>query len=414
MTAEVHWNTAWSIEEGVTRVTRLYETTFGEAPAGVWQAPGRVNLIGEHTDYNGGVAMPIALPHRTFAAMSPREDMIVRLVSAQEPGVREVDLTKVGPHDSDKAVEGWPAYVVGVAWALREAGYDAVRGFDVAIDSCVPFGAGLSSSAALECAVAVGINDLFRLDLAGSAEEPNDTGRKTLVEACIRAENDVAGANTGGLDQAASLRCLEGHALFLNCRNGEVEKVPFDLASQGLALLVTDTRAPHSLSDGQYNERRSCCESAARNIGVDFLADVEDGEAALCALSDPTEVKRARHVIGEIARTYDAVRAMRRGALRADVLDEIATLFDASHDSLRDDYEVTCRELDLAVDVARSEGAHGARMTGGGFGGSCIAIVDADAVDRVAEAISDAYEREGLAQPHFLMAVPAIPAGRVQ
>ena len=414
MTADVQWNEAWPLTQGAAQVTDLFTKTFGQPPAGVWQAPGRVNLIGEHTDYNGGVAMPIALPHRTYAALSPRDDRTVRLISAQEEGIRQVSLDDVAPASSDHPVEGWPAYVVGVAWALEQAGVEGIRGFDVAIDSCVPFGAGLSSSAALECAVAVGLSDLFDLDLAGTADEPNDEGRQKLVAACIRAENDVAGANTGGLDQAASLRCHEGEALFLDCRTGKTEGVPFDLARQGLALLVIDTRASHSLSDGQYNNRRSCCEDAAKVLGVDLLVDVTDRDAALAKLSDPLQIKRTRHVVDEIARTYAAVDTMRKGDMKGEVLDEVARLFDASHDSLRDDYEVTCPELDLAVNTARAHGSHGARMTGGGFGGSCIAIVEADKVDETAQAIADAYEEAGFRPPHFLLASPAKPAGRVQ
>lgn len=413
MAADVHVVQAWTLEEGARAVTQLFDQTYGHAPAGVWQAPGRVNLIGEHTDYNGGVALPIALPHRTFAAMSPREDRLVRLVSAQERGPREVDLDAVGPVGSDSAVDGWPAYVVGVAWALEQAGVEGIRGFDLAIDSCVPFGSGLSSSAALECAVAVGLDALFDLGLAGDADAPDDEGRQRLVAACIRAENDVAGANTGGLDQAASLRCRRGEALFLDCRTGHVEGVPFDLAGEGLALLVTDTRAPHSLSDGQYNARRATCEAGAAALGVAVLADITDRDRALAQLHDPTQVKRVRHVVDEIARTYAAVEAMRSGPMSGDNLERVAALFDASHDSLRDDYEVTCPELDLAVEIARSLGAHGARMTGGGFGGSCIAIVDADRVDETMAAICEAYASKGFAAPQFLLATPEAPAGAV-
>ncbi|MBD3690130.1 galactokinase [Nanchangia anserum] len=414
MGADVYFTEAWTQTEGAQRVRTLFENSYGAQPAGVWQAPGRVNLIGEHTDYNGGVALPIALPHRTYAAMSPREDRTIRLVSAQDDGgIREVSLDEIGPADSAHRVEGWPAYVAGVAWALEQAGVEGIRGFDLAIDSCVPFGSGLSSSAALECAVAVGLDALFELGLAGSAEEPNDEGRKTLVAACIRAENDVAGANTGGLDQAASLRCREGEALFLDCRTGRTEGVPFDLAAEGLALLVTDTRAPHSLADGQYNERRATCEAAAAELGVDVLADVTDRDAAIEKLDDETQVKRVRHVVDEIERTYACIDALRSGPLRGDVLDQVATLFDGSHDSLRDDYEVTCPELDTAVDVARAKGAHGARMTGGGFGGSCIAIVAADQVDEIARAIAEAYAEAGFNAPQFLLASPSLPAGAV-
>ena len=262
------WTPAWDRAEGERRARDLFVATYGAAPDGVWSAPGRVNLIGEHTDYNGGLALPIALPHRTYAAVARRADDVVRLVSAQEPsGVREVRLADAAPG----AVGGWAAYVVGVAWALREAGH-AVGGFDLAIDSCVPFGAGLSSSAALEASVAVALDALHGLGLAGTVDAAgaatDDAGRATLADVCVRAENEMAGAPTGGMDQAASLRARAGHALLLDCRDGAVRHVPFDLAAHGLALLVVDTRAEHSHVDGEYAQRRAACEEAARRLGV--------------------------------------------------------------------------------------------------------------------------------------------------
>ncbi len=398
---------AWSSDEGASRVRTLFDATFDatfdESPDGVWSAPGRVNLIGEHTDYNGGLCLPIALPHRTFVALRARQDETVRLVSAQEASrVVSVDLGAVAPG----TVRGWAAYAAGVAWALRQDGL-AVHGFDAAVDSCVPYGAGLSSSAALESAFAVALSGVFGLGLAGADD---DRGRARLAAACVRAENEIAGAPTGGMDQAASLRCLQGHALLLDCLDGSVGQEPFDLAARGLALLVVDTRAEHQLADGQYWARRATCEQAATALGVATLREVDDLPAALATLDDGTpdgdlRVRRVRHVVTEIARVEQFV-----GLLRAGRLDEVGPAMDASHASLRDDYEVSCRELDLAVDTARAVGALGARMTGGGFGGSAIALVRAGTEGTVATAVAAAFAAEGLRAPEFLLALPSAPA----
>ncbi|MDC7122956.1 galactokinase [Cellulomonas fimi] len=402
------WVDAWSPEEGAQRARTLFVTSFDVEPDGVWSAPGRVNLIGEHTDYNGGLCLPIALPHRTYVAVRRRDDDLVRLVSAQDAGrLREVRLADVAPG----TVDGWPSYVVGVAWALREAGR-AVGGFDVAVDSCVPFGAGLSSSAALESAVAVALDATHDLGLAGPSGEPDDAGRARLAAACVRAENEIAGAPTGGMDQAASLRARDGHALLLDCLDGSVRHVPFDLAADGLALLVIDTRAEHALVDGQYAARRAACEAAAARLGVGTLREI-DGDAldgALATLEDGSDdgavqVRRVRHVVREIGRVQDFV-----ALLDADRLRDVGPLMDASHASLRDDYEVSCRELDVAVEAARAAGALGARMTGGGFGGSAIALVEGDAVQAVAAAVDAAFAAEGLHAPAFSVALPGGPA----
>ncbi|WP_315097999.1 galactokinase [uncultured Cellulomonas sp.] len=391
------WLEAWTPGEGADRAAALFRARFETEPDGTWSAPGRVNLIGEHTDYNGGLCLPIALPHRTYAALRRRDDDLVRLVSAQEPaGMRTVDLADVAPG----SVDGWTGYVVGVAWAMREAGH-AVSGFDVAIDSCVPYGAGLSSSAALESSVAVALDAAFDLGLAASAE-----GRAALAALCVRAENEMAGAPTGGMDQAASLRSQEGHALLLDCLDGSVRQVPFDLAAHDLALLVVDTRAEHALVDGQYAARRASCEAAAHRLGVGTLREVSDDprglEWALDKLDDEVEVRRVRHVVNEINRVTWFVALLDAGEVGL-----VGTLMNQSHASLRDDYEVSSRELDLVVDTARAAGAVGARMTGGGFGGSAIALVGADEVDHVAQAVADAFAAEGLRAPAFLLATAA-------
>jgi len=408
------WTEAWGRADGDRRVRDLFAATYGSAPQVVRSAPGRVNLIGEHTDYNGGLALPIALPHRTYAAVAHRDDDVVRLVSAQERSeVHEVRLSDVAPG----TVGGWAAYVAGVAWALRQAGHD-VGGFDVAIDSCVPSGAGLSSSAALEASVAVALDAVHGLRLAGDVDAAgaptDDAGRAVLSALCVRAENEIAGAPTGGMDQAASLRARASNALLLDCRDGSVRHVPFDLATHGLALLVIDTRAAHSHVDGEYAQRRAACEEAARRLGVASLRDVADdprgdGPALASLAGDPDGevlVRRVRHVTSEIARVRAFVDVLGTGDVAA-----VGPLMDASHTSLRDDYEVSCPELDLAVEAVRAAGALGARMTGGGFGGSAIALVEAPAVQHVATAVAGAFAAQGLAAPAFAVAVAGPPAG---
>jgi galactokinase len=377
----------------------LFSSTFGAAPQGVWSAPGRVNLIGEHTDYNAGLCLPIALPQRTYAAVTPRADRRLRMVSAQGDGTVEVSLDEIAPG----LPRGWAAYVAGVPWALTQAGYD-VGGFDVAVDGGVPLGAGLSSSAALECAVGAAVSDLWGLGLLESA-----TGRASLAAACMQAENTIAQAPTGGMDQSAALLAAPGHALLLDCRDHHTEAVPFDLQSHALALLVIDTRAEHALVDGQYAERRTSCERAARELGVSTLREVGIGhlEDRLEALSDPLLRRRARHVITEIARVERAV-----AALRADDFATLGDLFGQSHASMRDDFEISVPELDVAVEASAAAGALGARMTGGGFGGSAIALVSAAQAETVRTRVADAFRDSGFAPPHSFLVTAQGAAAR--
>jgi galactokinase len=391
---------AWADAQGAARAAELFRATFGVEADGVWAAPGRVNLIGEHVDYNGGVCLPMALPQRTFVALRRREDDVVRVVSALAPqDMWSGTLGEVAPG----RVASWVAYAAGPAWALGQDG-STLGGFDAAIDSCVPLGAGLSSSAAIECAVATALDEVFGLGLLAAG----DAGRARLAASCVRAENAVAGAPTGGMDQAASLRCRSGHALLLDARDGSATQVPFDLVGAGLALLVIDTRAEHALVDGQYAARRASCHAAAATLRVGTLREITDLDAALAALDDDVERRRVRHVVTEIARVEDLAGLVRAGRIR-----EIGPLLDASHESLRTDYEVSCAELDVAVDAARDAGALGARMTGGGFGGSAIALVDAGTDETVAEAVAAAFDDRGWTEPGFLLASPSAGAGRV-
>ena len=409
------WADAATPDEGAAQAADLFRDAFGYEPRGVWSAPGRVNIIGEHVDYNGGPCLPIALSHRAYVALSPRQDRTIRLISPQtREAIDVLDLDVIGPKGTPGEVANhWTAYLAGVAWALEQAGYGPLPGFDAALWSCVPLGGGLSSSAALECATAVALDEVCSLGLAGTIEAPNDEGRKVLVDAARAAENQVAGANTGGLDQTASLRCREGHALALDCRDMSTRQVPFDLSAVGLELLVIDTRAKHSLADGQYGSRRADCEESARILGVGQLVDVEDLDEATAALGNERLAARTRHVVSEIARTRAFIELLDEGPLEGTRLAVAGALLNDSHDSLRDDYEVSCEELDVAVEAARGAGAHGARMTGGGFGGSAIALVDADAVTGVAQAVAAAYAERGWEPPHFIRSLPGAPAGRL-
>ncbi len=378
--------------------TELFASTYGVEPEGVWRAPGRVNLIGEHVDYNAGLCLPIALPQSTFAAVRSRDDDRIRLVSAQEPDASwEGTLEEVAPGTPS----GWAGYLAGVLWALRAEGVD-VPGVDVAVDSDVPVGAGLSSSAALECSLGLAVAELVGL-------ETDDEGRARLAAACVRAENEIAMASTGGLDQTASLRSRAGNALLIDCLDHHVEHVPLDLEAAGLALLVCDTRAPHRLVDSEYTARRQDCVRACELLGVASLREVTELGAAERVLAPlaPHLVPRVRHVVGEIARVREFV-----DLLRADRPGDVGPLLDASHTSLRYDYEVSSPELDLAVESASAAGALGARMTGGGFGGSIVALVRSGDLATVSRAIETAFDSAGLAPPAFVTAIAGGPAGR--
>jgi len=384
-----------------TALTDAVADTFvdlhGRQPFGVFAAPGRVNLIGEHVDYNGGLCLPMALPHTTYAAVAPRDDDTVTVTSRQQDDSFSGRLDALGPGQ----VTGWATYAAGVLWALQQDGWEP-PGMDIVVDSTVPLGAGLSSSAAIECSVALGITELVGRTL-------DDELRAALVRACMRAESEVAGAPTGGMDQTIALFARAESALLLDCRDWSTTQVGWDPASADLTLMVVDTRASHSLSDGGYESRRRDCETAARTLGVDLLRDVGDTDAALAKLDDERTRRRVRHVFTEIDRVRDAVRQLEDGDFEG-----LGASFTASHVSLRDDYEVSAPELDAVVDTALEHGALGARMTGGGFGGSAIALVPTGSVEDVGRAVADAFEEQGWDQPGFLTATPSAGARRLR
>jgi galactokinase len=365
-------------------IAEAFAGLFGHEAVGVWSAPGRVNLIGEHLDYNDGLVLPFAIDRSAIVAAAPRSDRLVRIASVQQDDLVEADL-------DDLVGVGWASYVVGVAWALDEHGVD-LPGFDLLVDSDIPLGAGLSSSAGLEIATALALTHLAGVELA-----PLD-----LALVCHRAETGFVGAPVGVMDQVVSACATEDHALLLDCRSLETTQVP--LAVPGCELLVIDTRVRHDNTDGGYAERRASCERAAKLLGVKALRDVTSLEGSELPA---TELRRARHVVSEIARVRGAVDALRAGDTVA-----LGAHMQASHRSLRDDFEVSCLELDLCVDAALAAGALGARLTGAGFGGCVIALVPEHLVADVTAAVHRAFGPTQL-EPLVLSVRPSAGAGRI-
>ncbi|MFD4970195.1 galactokinase [Streptomyces sp. NPDC058424] len=382
---------------GALEVREGFTELYGAEPEGVWAAPGRVNLIGEHTDYNDGFVMPFALPHVTTAAAARRDDGVLRLHSADVPGAPvELRVDDLAP-ESDR---NWTGYPAGVVWALRDAGHE-VAGADVHLASTVPTGAGLSSSAALEVVVALALNDLYALGLKGWQ----------LARLCQRAENVYVGAPTGIMDQTASACCESGRALFLDTRDLSQRQIPFDLAAEGLCLLVIDTRVRHAHSGGEYGRRRAGCEKGAALLGVDALRDIPYGglDAALADLAGEEEVARlVRHVVTENGRAERVVSLLESGDIRS-----IGPILTEGHASLRDDFRVSCPELDLVVDTALASGALGARMTGGGFGGSAIVLAESSDVPALTKAIEQSFTDASHGTPRVFEAVPSAGVRRL-
>lgn len=369
----------------------LFAKTFSDTPAALGFGPGRVNLIGEHTDYNEGFALPIAIDRQVVAAVKLSDSRCVRLVTEFADDIVESSLDELG----QAASLGWAAYPLGVVWALGEAGVDlsAVPGFDLALVSDVPVGAGLSSSAAIESAVAMALNALWSSQL----------DRAALAKVGQRAENVVVGAPTGIMDQSASLLGQQGYAVLLDCRSLVAESIPFDLAAAGLRLLVVDTRTSHAHASGGYRSRRASCEQGAVALGVAALRDLDSADLPRAqALLDEVTFRRVRHVVTENQRVLETAQALREVGPRA-----IGQLMLASHESMRDDFEISTVELDVAVASAMAAGAIGARMTGGGFGGSAIALVPDDARAAVEDSVRAAFAKAGFVEPQVYPVLPA-------
>jgi len=369
-------------------LARNFEELFGRKPGVISEAPGRVNLIGEHIDYSEGFVLPFAIADRTYAAIAARTDGLVRIASHQ----RKEKIFTIDIHDVKPGSKGdWEKYVLGVLWSLG-----ITSGVDILVDGSVPAGAGLSSSAALECSVAVGLNELFSLH----------TSLEDLARATQRAENDYVGVPCGIMDQSVSLMGKSGAALLLDCRDLSTESIPFNVADAGLELLIIDTQAHHALVDGGYAERRASCESVAAKLNIPSMRHLtlEVLQASREKITK-TEFIRARHAVTEIARVLDAVKA-----LRASDFATLGNLINQSHASLRDDYAVSCPELDVAVAASLAAGAMGARMVGGGFGGSAIALIKAEDVADTRDAVTKAFETHGFKRPRFFTSLPSAGA----
>ena len=372
---------------------QLFEKQFGYKPAGVWSAPGRVNLIGEHTDYNEGFVLPFAIDRRTYAAVGLRSDQLARIASSFAGEVIEFEISKI----SKGSVAGWSAYPLGVAWALMQSGATS-KGFDLYVESNVPVGAGLSSSAAIECSVALALNDLWGAGLS----------KNVLAKVGQKAENEIVGAPTGIMDQTASLLGQADHAVFLDCRTLDAKATALSLEENGLEIWVMDTGVAHRLTDGGYAARRASCEKASELLGVSSLRDVtvESLEASKHLLDDVV-YKRAKHVVTENERVQQTVKLLAESGPRS-----IGQLMIDSHSSMRDDFQISITELDVAVETALSEGAIGARMTGGGFGGAAIALIESQRAASLTKAVIEKFQQEGFEKPEIFKVIPDAGAKR--
>lgn len=367
-----------------------FAALFGYAPQILSEAPGRVNLIGEHVDYCDGFVMPFALNDRTYSAISMRTDCKIRLASAQRPGeIFETSLDQL----STKSDGDWERYILGVIWAFE----DHIKvGLDILVDGGVALGAGLSSSAALECSIAVALNELFKVHLS----------LPQLARLAQRAENEYVGVPCGIMDQSVSLMAQAGSALLLDCRDLSTIQIPLDLDSAGLELLIIDTRAHHALIDGGYAERRASCESAAQKLGIKALRDcsISELEEARSKLTD-LEYMRAEHVVKDIARVHRCVSHLKKNDFLT-----VGKILTESHASLRDRFEISCPELDLAVDTALANKSLGGRMIGGGFGGSAIALFEVADIAPAKLAITEAFKAAGFVEPRFFTSLPSAGA----
>jgi len=382
--------------DAAQRTRQGFEAAYGREAVGVWSAPGRVNLIGEHTDYNGGLVLPFAIDRRTYCAVGVRDDRVLRVRSATIDGEAQIAIDDLSP----ELLSGWSAYPLGVAWALGEMGADlsTASGLDLFLTSEVPVGAGLSSSAAIECAVALALNELWGLGL----------DRLALARAGRLAENVAVGAPTGIMDQCASLLGEADHAVFLDCGTETADSVPLHLDRDGFTVLVIDTLVTHAHSNGGYAERRASCERGAAALNVPSLRFLHESDLPRASeVLDEETYRRVRHVVTESARVAGTVRALREEGPRA-----IGDLLAASHASMRDDFEISVPELDLAVESAVRHGAVGARMTGGGFGGAAIAVVANEAADEIAARVTEDFTAAGFGAPRCFTVTPSDGAHR--
>ena len=361
---------------------------FGKQPDLIASAPGRVNLIGEHVDFLDGFVLPFAISDVTTVAISKNSSKVIRVASIQKDSeITSIDISKIAPMTG----EPWTRYPIGVLWAL---GNEALsNGLDILVDGRVPLGAGLSSSAALECAVATAVNELYGLNLS----------LPELARIAQKGENVYVGMPCGIMDQSVSLMATQGNALLLDTRDLSTEQIPFDIAPLGLELLVIDTQVHHALVDGGYAERRASCEKAVADLGITSLRDisVSEFEARKSELDAKTYI-RAYHGVTEMKRVLDAVLLLKSGDFVG--FGEIVTL---AHQSLRDNYTVSCPELDLAADTANRFGALGARMIGGGFGGSAIALIKARDSELIKSEIRGAFMASKFKAPRFFSALPS-------
>ncbi len=383
----------------MTAANEVHFATFGAQPDGIWSAPGRVNLVGEHTDYNGGLVLPFAIDRRTTCSAGLTTGSTIRVTSTHSTDVVSVELDALDP----SALHGWSAYPLGVAWALHEIAVAAgvasgLTGCDIAIASDVPIGAGLSSSAAIECAVAFALNELWSLEL-----EPME-----LVVACQRAENIAVGAPTGIMDQTASLFGVEDHAVLLDCLTQAVQSVELGFVEAGLSIMVIDSKVEHAHATGGYKERRADCEQGASELGVTTLRELTSADLPRAqALLDDRVFRRVRHVVTENERVLATVNTLDTQGPTA-----IGQFMLASHASMRDDFEISVPEIDVAVEAAMGAGAIGARLTGGGFGGASIALVPTAQWDAIAQAVQTALAARSMTEPHIFSVRPSDGARR--
>ena len=391
-------------KETTQRMAALHQKfakIYGHQPEGIWRAPGRVNLIGEHTDYNMGYVLPFAIDKNALVAVRRKSqlepgsqvlDFASTYGAGDEPPVTSITLDELVP----RAVPGWAAYPAAVLWALSQLDGVHIGGLELMVDSDVPVGSGLSSSHVLEVATIVALDDLYGLGLS----------KVQMAQLTQRAENEFVGAPTGIMDQSASLMSHAQHALFLDCRSMESQSVPLPLAQHDAVVLVMDTRVEHSHVDGGYAARRTSCEQAAAVLEVASLREVHSVEE-LEAIGDPVAKRRAKHIVTENRRVLDTVLALREGDLPA-----VGKLLCQSHESMRDDYEISSEELDAAVEAAMAAGAIGARMTGGGFGGSAIALVKREQIEPVSQAVREAFDQAGYVEPAIFTVIADEGAGR--